>query len=146
MEKELGKNIEAGNKRIAFLLDNCDTSEDKEYTKQYSVEELTKLKESLSETEIRISDLEEELHDTKADFKERLKPLYEDRVTTLDGLKRKARLVTEKCYKFIDQKAREVGYYNEAGDLIECRQAYADELQGNLFKPQFGKTGTANAS
>ena len=68
---------------------------------------------------------------------------YNRIVTTLDGLKKKAEFVTERCFKFIDQEAREVGYYNENGDLIESRPAYSEELQTTLF--QFGrKTGTNN--
>ena len=68
---------------------------------------------------------------------------YNRIVTTLDGLKKKAEFVTERCFKFIDQEAREVGYYNENGDLIESRPAYSEELQTTLF--QIGrKTGTNN--
>ena len=68
---------------------------------------------------------------------------YNRIVTTLDGLKKKAEFVTERCFKFIDQETREVGYYNENGDLIESRPAYSEELQTTLF--QIGrKTGTNN--
>ena len=76
-----------------------------------------------------------------ADFKARLEPLTKERKTILEGLKKKAEFVEENCYKFIDQEAREVGYYNENGDLIEARPAYSDEMQTTLF--QVGrKTGT----
>ena len=77
------------------------------------------------------------------DFKAVWNPLRRSEKKTLDGLKKKAEFVTERCFKFIDQEAREVGYYNENGDLIESRPAYSEELQTTLF--QIGrKTGTNN--
>lgn len=141
MQKELGKDIESGKKRIAFLMDNCDAVEKKGYMKRYTPEELAKLKENLSETDIQINDIEDEKKEVMADFKARLEPLTKERKTILEGLKKKAEFVEENCYKFIDQEAREVGYYNENGDLIEARPAYSDEMQTTLF--QVGrKTGT----
>lgn len=131
MERELGKDLEQGKKRVAFLMDNCDAVEEKGYMKPFTPEELARMKESLSETA------------AMKDFKARLEPLTTERKKTLDGLKKKAEFVTERCFKFIDQEAREVGYYNENGDLIESRPAYSEELQTTLF--QIGrKTGTNN--
>ena len=136
MERELGKDLEQGKTRVAFLMDNCDAVEEKGYMKPFTPEELARMKESLSETDIEINDIEEEKT-------ARLEPLTTERKKTLDGLKKKAEFVTERCFKFIDQEAREVGYYNENGDLIESRPAYSEELQTTLF--QIGrKTGTNN--
>lgn len=141
MDRELGKDVEVGKKRVAFLMDNCDAVEEKGYMKQYTPEELARLKETLSDTSIIINDIEEEKKDVVAGFKERLDPLVKERKTILEGLKKKAEYVTEKCYKFIDQETREVGFYNENGDLIESRPAYSDEMQGTLFQIN-RKTGT----
>ena len=137
MERELGKDLEQGKKRVAFLMDNCDAVEEKGYMKPFTPEELARMKESLSETDIEINDIEEEKTAAMKDFKARLEPLTTERKKTLDGLKKKAEFVTERCFKFIDQEAREVG------DLIESRPAYSEELQTTLF--QIGrKTGTNN--
>lgn len=141
MDRELGKDVEVGKKRVAFLMANCDTVEEKGYMKQYTPEELTRLKETLSDTSIIINDIEEEKKDVVAGFKERLDPLVKERKTIIEGLKKKAEYVTEKCYKFIDKETREVGFYNENGDLIESRPAYIDEMQGTLFQIN-RKTGT----
>lgn len=141
MDRELGKDVEVGKKRVAFLMANCDTVEEKGYMKQYTPEELTRLKETLSDTSIIINDIEEEKKDVVAGFKERLDPLVKERKTIIEGLKKKAEYVTEKCYKFIDKETREVGFYNENGDLIESRPAYSDEMQGTLFQIN-RKTGT----
>jgi len=68
--------------------------------------------------------------------------LNENKKEILSGLKNKSKLVSERCFKFVDFETREVGFYNEDGDLIESRPAYADELQTNIF--QLGQTGTNN--
>ncbi len=140
MHKELGKDIEPGKKRIAFLMDNCDKVEEKIYMKRFSSDQLLQMKNSLSETAIRINDIETEKKELMAEFKERMKPLVEEKIRLLSGLKNKAELATEKCYKFIDNDSREVGFYNQDGDLIDHRPAYADELQGTIF--QMKRTGT----
>lgn len=142
MQRELAKDIPQGNHRVAFLTDNCDKVEEKGYMKRFTPEQLSQMKEELSETAIRINDIEEEKKAIMEQFKEKLKPLTEEKSRLLKGLKNKAEHVTEKCFKFIDLESREVGYFNEDGDLIESRPAYADELQGNLFRMK--ATGTDN--
>lgn len=143
MERELGKDLEQGKKRVAFLMDNCDAVEEKGYMKPYTPEELAKMKESLSETAIIINDIEEEKKEAMKEFKARLEPLATAQKKNLEGLKKKAEFVTERCFKFIDQEAREVGFYNENGDLIESRPAYSEEMQCTIFQmPR--KTGTNN--
>ena len=39
MERELGKDLEQGKKRVAFLMDNCDAVEEKGYMKPFTPEE-----------------------------------------------------------------------------------------------------------
>ena len=46
MQKELGKDVESGKKRIAFLMDNCDTVEEKAYTKRFTPEQLARRKKN----------------------------------------------------------------------------------------------------
>ena len=143
MERELGKDLEQGKKRVAFLMDNCDAVEEKGYMRPYTPEELAKLKEKLPQTVIEISDIEEEKKEAVKGFKTRLEPLTTERKKIVEGLKKKAEFITEECYKFIDQEKREVGFYNGNGDLIESRPAYSEELQGTIY--QIGrKTGTHN--
>lgn len=143
MDRELGKDIEAGAKRIDFLESNCDKVELKGYMKRFTAEELSRMKEGLSETDIELNDIEEEKKEVMKDFKTRLEPLTDERKRLLKGLKDKAEYVTENCYKFVDMETREVGFYNQDGDLIESRPAYPDELQSNIFQLN-RKTGTNN--
>ena len=141
MKRELGKDIQQGEARKQFLADNADAVEKKEYMRHFTPEELLKKKEGLSETCISINDIEEELTEIKKQYAEKLKPLLETKKRILGELKKKAELVNEDCYKFLDSEAREVGYYNRNGDLIESRPAYSDELQATIFQIS-RKTGT----
>ena len=141
MKRELGKDIQQGEARRKFLEDNADAVEKKEYMRHFTPEELLRKKGGLSETCISINDIEEELKSIKQEFAEKLKPLIETKKRVLGELKKKAELVNEDCYKFIDAEAREVGYYNQNGDLIESRPAYSEELQTTMFQV-IRKTGT----
>lgn len=134
MEKVLGKEVEAGAKRIAFLADNCDKIEEKGYMKRFSQEELIAMKDNLSEVAIEINDIEEEKKLIASEFKERLTPFKDEKKRLLVGLKNRAEFVRENCYKFVDTETRQVAYYNAEGDLVDYRGANADELQGNIFQ------------
>lgn len=134
MEKVLGKEVEAGPKRMAYLSDNCDKVEEKGYMKRFNEDEVSEMKDILSDVAIEINDLEEEKKLFMAEFKERIKPFREEKKRLLVGLKNRAEFVRENCYKFVDTETRQVAYYNAEGDLVDYRSANADELQGNIFQ------------
>lgn len=148
MDKHLGKDIENLVAREAFLKDNCDKVEEKGYMKPYTPEELQQRKEELANASIEIAEIEQEAKEAAAHYKGKLKPLKETRARMVGDIKSKSEYVKELCYKFVDQEARETGYYNKEGDLIESRPATADELQTTLFgvirNQESQKTGTDN--
>ena len=148
MDKHLGKDIENLVAREAFLKDNCDKVEEKGYMKPYTPEELQQRKEELANASIEIAEIEQEAKEAAAHYKGRLKPLKEARANIVSNIKAKAEYVKELCYKFVDQEARETGYYNKEGDLIESRPATADEMQTTLFgvirNQESQKTGTVD--
>lgn len=143
MEKELGQEYANPIQREAFLKDNCDACEQKGYMKPYSPEELQGHKEKLANVSIEISEIEAEMKQVAAEYKGRLKPLKEARAMMVSNIKSKAEYVNEVCYRFTDQEARETGYYNRDGKLVECRPATADEMQPAIFAIlRTAKTGT----
>lgn len=147
MDKSLGQDIKDVNKRKLFLEDNADEVVKKTYMKPYSGPELQGKKEDLASVMIEISEIETEKSAVLAEIKGRLKPLQERRAQLVGNIKAKAELVTEDCFRITDQDEGMTGFYNPDGDLIETRQATADELQGNLFKKPTikvvaAKTGT----
>lgn len=148
MDKHLGKDIANLVARESFLKDNCDKVEEKGYMKPYTPEELQQRKEELANASIEIAEIEQEAKEAAAHYKGKLKPLKETRARMVSDIKSKSEYVKEFCYKFVDQEARETGYYNKEGDLIESRPATADELQTTLFgvirNQESQKTGTDN--
>ena len=148
MDKHLGKDIENLVAREAYLKDNCDKVEEKGYMKPYTPQELQQRKEELANASIEIAEIEQEAKEAAAHYKGKLKPLKETRARMVGDIKSKSEYVKELCYKFVDQEARETGYYNKEGDLIESRPATADELQTTLFgvirNQESQKTGTDN--
>lgn len=143
MEKTIGKEYKNAREREAFLKDNCDKVEEKGYMKPYSTEELQGPKENLANVSIEIAEIEAEKKAQDAYYKGQLKPLVEQRSQMVSNIKSKSEYVKEVCFKFVDQEAKETGFYNADGDLIECRPATADELQPTIFS-MARKTGTDN--
>jgi hypothetical protein len=143
MEKYLGKEYANKAQREAFLKDNCAKVENKGYMKPFTPEQLQGHKENLAELSIKIEQIEVEKKQTIKEFGESLKPLIEQRKAMCSNIRQKAEYVDELCYKFIDIEAKETGYYNADGDLIELRPSTADELQPTLFT-MIRKTGTDN--
>ena len=76
----------------------------------------------------------------------RLKPLKKKRAEVVEVLKNRSEFKDEDCFKFVDQEAGEVGYYNEEGILVYQRTILPTERQKTLFAtmPARQKTGTDN--
>lgn len=65
--------------------------------------------------------------------------MKEHRAKMVGDIKSKSEYVKELCYKFVDQEARETGYYNKEGVLIESRPETRDEMVENIFSMTRGK-------
>lgn len=144
MQKVLGQNIQNLDERKQFLLDNCDkVVEDMEYHKSFDSEELQQKEREFAKKSIRIASLEEEISDFKEKINEELKPLKKETDELLQDIKSKGRMVKEKCYQFLDQEEKMVGFYNSEGVLISSRPATRDELQTTVFA-ELRKEGTNN--
>lgn len=142
LDRELGKDI-ALEERAQFLEDNCDAVEDVTYSRAFSPEELAQKREQLTDASIKIADIEEEKKFTMENFKERLKPLKEQKGEAIKALRDKSQTVTEKCYKFLDEETKMVGFYNKEGNLVSSRPAFQKELQKTI-QIDIRKNGTNN--
>ncbi len=134
MEKKLFQDLETRD-RIQALKDNCAEEEEKYFMREFTPEELAEYKEGLANVAIDIAEIEERWQEAKESMKLQLKPLREKHAEMLKNIKMKQREVRETCYRFTDAETRETGYYNRQGELIEQRQATANELQPVIFKP-----------
>lgn len=135
MEKQLFADYPA-QEREALLKDNADKIEEKGYMKAFTPDEIMEKKDSLAKAVISISNIQQEKKDANDGFKTRLKPLEIEKSTLLEEIKNKAEYVEEDCYKFIDQEAGTVRYYNSNGELVESRPIRADEKQTTIFQLQ----------
>lgn len=78
MDKFLGQDIPE-KERWQFLQDNADAIEKIGYTHRFTPDELAQKKEVLAEVSISINDIEVEKKEAMQEFKERLKPLNEEK-------------------------------------------------------------------
>jgi flagellar motility protein MotE (MotC chaperone) len=143
MDKFLGQDCKNSMERIEFLETNCFGKEEKGYMKQFTPEEVAQMKDELAEASITINEIEIEKKAIIDSFKDRLKPLEEQRKQLLKGLKEKAEFVKEQCFKFIYEDERMVGFFNEDGVLVEARPIRPEDGQLDMFFPM-KKTGTNN--
>lgn len=142
MQKVLGQDIKDLEERKNFLIDNADKVEEIDYHKSFESDELAQKKTDFANKSIRIAALEEEIKDFKDKIGEELKPLREEAKDLLSDIKAKGQMVHEKCYLFLDEEERMVGYYNAEGILVQSRPATRDELQKTIFADM--REGTNN--
>ena len=133
MQKVLGQDIKSLEERKQFLLDNADRVEQIDYHKSFDADELSQKKTEFANKSIKIADLEEKIKDYKDKIGEELKPLKEDTKQLLEDIKAKGRMVNEKCYLFLDEDEKMVGYYNAEGVLVQSRPATRNELQKTIY-------------
>lgn len=124
----------------ALLSDNCDKKESLGYTRQFTPEELAKMKDDLADVSIEIDNIEVEKKEVTKSYNDDLKVKKTGRVALLKNIRFKSEFVNEECYKFIDHDAREVGYYNSKGQLVYQRPIRPDEMQKSIFEVK--RTGT----
>ena len=141
--KFLGQDIPE-QERWQFLQDNADSVEKIGYTHRFTPEELAQKKETLAEVSITINDVEMEKKEAMESFKERLKPLNEEKQELLDHIKRGSEYVeNEECAKILYHEEKMAGFYNKLGELVYSRPIMPQEMQKTVFSIN-RKTGTDN--
>lgn len=140
IEKELGKDYPL-ERREQFLRNICDGTESVSYTRIFTPEELAEQRELLTDACIALSEIEAEKKQAMSNFKEEAKPYEEQRNKAVSNLRTKSEVVTEDCFKVVDEESKTVGFYNKAGDLVSSRPAFASEMQKTIFM-EVRKDGT----
>lgn len=91
---------------------------------------------------ITINDIEIEKKEAMDEFKERLKPLNEEKQELLDHIKRGSEFVeNEECAKILYHEEKMAGFYNKLGELVYSRPIMPQEMQKTVFSIN-RKTGT----
>ena len=140
MESQLFQDLSLA-ERKEMLDANADAVEHLGYSRLLPSEEVDALKEQLSSTQIKIDDKSDELAAKSKLLKDQIKDLKITRKSITVKLKSRSEYVEEDCYKMVDDKRREVGYYNKEGILVYSRPARKEELQKTIFQ-DIRKTGT----
>ena len=140
MEATLFQDL-AVDERKEMLDANADAVERLGYSRLLPSDEVDSLKENLSSVQIKIEDKQEELANKSKALKDEIKSLKMNRKSITTKLKSRSEYVEEDCYKMVDEKRREVGYYNREGVLVYSRPARKEELQKTIFQT-LRKSGT----
>ena len=140
MENQLFQDMTL-DERKEMLDANADAVEHLGYSRLLPSEEVDVLKDQLSSTQIKIEDKQDELAVKSKALKDEIKSLKMNRKAITTKLKSRSEYVEEDCYKMVDVKRREVGYYNLDGYLVYKRPARKEELQKTIFQ-DMRMTGT----
>lgn len=127
-------------KRAEILRDSCDQIQEGRYLIRFTQEEKNDERKRFTDTSMEIAAIEDELAGIRAEYKARIKPLVEARGQCMDNLKAGGIYKTGEMYKFIDNEAGEVGFYDPNGVLIEERGLTKEERQRTVFQTM--RTGT----
>ena len=141
MDKFIGQDVSEKD-RWQVISDSADSVEGIGYTHRFTPDELAQKKESLAETSIKINDIEVEKKEVADGYKERLKPLNEEKQKLLENIKSGTEYIAhEECAKILDHEERMAGYYNKLGELVYSRPIMPQEMQKTIFSIN-SKTGT----
>jgi uncharacterized protein (DUF342 family) len=127
--------------RKEMLDANADAVEHLGYTRSLPSEEVDQLKEQLMSVQIKIEEKQEELKEKSKELNTLIKDYKDSRKKVTAKLKTRSEYIEEDCYKMIDEKRREVGYYSKEGILVYSRPARKEELQKSIFQ-EIRKNGT----
>jgi len=113
--------------RIDNFQANADSVEERTYYEELSQEELIAKRTEFSNVSIDIARIKDRKKEAMENFKAELKPLEMDAASLMEQIKTGHRELEGRVYKMIDLENGEVGFYSEAGNLIESRPATLQE-------------------
>ena len=127
--------------RLQALIDNCDDRREETYMKDLSRDELEIRRQKVAENCIKVNDLEEELKEIKADFKDRIDPMKTDNKHLLTEIKNRKAEVKGILFDFMEDGM--MNSYDKDGDLVYSRRLSEQERvrQAKLFVAH-SNTGT----
>lgn len=125
--------------RREFLESNAADVYQGKYSRPLSDDEKTKAKDSLSQTFLKISDLEEDFAEKKAAHKEEIKPFKKEIQMLATQVRTGQMLADGIIFNLPDFESGFMESYNELGELISTRKLNPGEKQANVFS--MGNTG-----
>lgn len=123
--------------RKQMLEDNAAQITKGKYHRAFGIDEKNQRRQRVCEIEITLQELDEETAEFKASMKLRREPLIDEKKQLLADIKSNGEYVEGNLYKIIDRDKREVGFYNEDGELVEQRRMTKEDNQldiSDVFK------------
>lgn len=128
--------------RLRFIQAHAeDTIEGYSHLYQFTDAEINDMREDYVDTSIRLSDIQKELDDVKADFKQRMTPHKQVATDLLKKLTDKAERRKEDVYIIHDHEAKRIYYVNAAGNVVWQRPFITEDVQrqqGSLMSVKVG--------
>lgn len=121
MQQQIFQNYDEDMRR-QMLEDNASKVTMGHYTRKFSHGEKQQRQKRNAEIDIQLAEIREELAAFKLQIKNRMDPLQEEKNKLLDEIKSNGQYVEGKLYKIVDRDAKEVGLYDEDGNLVEQRR------------------------
>ena len=141
MDQKILQNV-SPQERLQALRDSAEKRETFTYPKALSENELSKLKDDLTNDSVKLSKLEEAKKEFNTEHKAKVKPLKKDLAVTLTKLRSRVEEVEEEVFLLADQEEGLMLYYNAQGVLVHHRVLQADERQFRIV--DHSKNGTNN--
>ena len=128
--------------RREFFESNAAEIYEGKYSRPLSEDEVVKAKDELSDSYIKLSDLQEEFEKVKSIHKEKIKPFKQHIGTLAVEIRTKQRFTSGKVYSLANHVTGMMETYNETGQFLYARKLRPDEKQAGLFQlPQTGTGG-----
>ena len=119
--------------RLNALKNNADQIEETTYERELTQDELDGKREMFVDNSIKISMLEDELNEHKANYKGKIDPIKLVNKVLQQEVKTKKQKVKGTLFHMANHTSGYMETYDETGELIGTRRLRPDEKQGHLF-------------
>lgn len=106
------------------------------YTRNLTEAEIDAESRKLAEAVTRRAEIEDEKKEVVKTYNQRIEEQKTKAETISDTLLSGTKEETRLCYKFVNLDTKEVGYYNEYGELVKVRPAMDQDMQLDMFGAQ----------
>lgn len=119
--------------RLEALRNSADQVVNHSFTRPYTEEQISEIREKISDLCIEISDKERELAAIKAQYKSMLTPLETEREKAVSDLRSGGKYVTEECFIYVHYASGKAGLYTKDGHLLNEMDITQEMSQATIF-------------
>lgn len=128
MKQQIYAELNAEERILALEGNNDGITKDK-YKRKFSGTERNQRRSRYIDIDKEIAELNAELDEVKQSIKERKDPLVKEKNKIFEELMQGGVTVEGRLFKVVDEDAKEVGFYDESGQLVSQRGMDMEERQ-----------------